>query len=179
MTIYGLQRDCLDWIASYLTDRKQAVWIDHVLSDWLDVEVGVPQGSILGPLLFIIFANDLPYSLTCSLDTYADDSTLTSTHTSTNEINLDMSENCQHVSTWMSENKLCLNADKTHLMIAGTSQRLQTMDLDTIDISMDGFKLSESVEKYETLLGVNFQPDLKWGKHMVELESKLKTKYIN
>ena len=98
LKIYGLEEDFIEWIASYLKDRKQAVWIDHVLSDWLDVTVGVPQGSILGPLLFIIFANDLPHSLTCQLDAYADDSTLTSTKETVDEINEEMNENCTIVS---------------------------------------------------------------------------------
>ena len=119
MRIYGLDEEFSEWATSYLTDRKQAVWIDHVMSGGLDVNVGVPQGSILGPLMFIIFANDLPHSLTCHLDTYADDSTLTSTKSTVEELN----ENCALVSDWMWRNQLCLNADKTHLLITGTIVR--------------------------------------------------------
>ena len=61
------------------------------------MKAGVPQGSILGHLLFVIFANDLPFLLTCHLDTYADDSTLTSTKKDINSINYDMNNNCSKV----------------------------------------------------------------------------------
>ena len=87
-----------------------------------------------------------------------------------------MNENCELVSTWMRENKLCLNADKTHLLVAGTAQRLLRVDLDNVNITMDGFRVVEADEKFETLLGVHFQPNLKWNKNMSELQSKLKTR---
>ena len=156
LKIYGLDDEFAEWVTCYLTSRRQAVWIDHVLSDWLDVTVGVPQGSILGPLMFIIFANDLPHSLTCPIDTYADDSTLTSTKSTVEELNEDLNENCALVSKWMWENQLCLNADKTHLLVTGTSQRMKRMDIhENLNIVMDGFKLSESEEHSEYLLGVH------------------------
>ena len=177
LKIYGLDEEFSDWVSSYLSDRKQAVWINHVLSDWLDVTVGVPQGSILGPLLFIIFANDLPHSLTCPLDSYADDSTLTSTKKTVEEVNSELNENCALVSTWMWKNQLCLNADKTHLLVTGTSQRMSKMVItNKLDIKMNGFQLTQSEELSEYLLGVYIQADLKWTKHIDELKSKIKTR---
>ena len=175
MKVYGLDKDFLEWLESYLTERKQAVWCDNTFSDCLEVNTGVPQGSILGPLLFIIFANDLAYSLNCELDQYADDSTLTSCKESVAEINQELNQNCEQVTTWMMENELCLNADKTHLMVGGTSQRRQIVKPEeNIDIEMDGFPLKESVEKSEKLLGVILQPNLKWNKHIHELQNRLK-----
>ena len=76
LSAYGVTEDALQLLRSYLTDRKQHVKIDGNLSDWQIMKCGVPQGSILGPLLFNIYMNDANFSdISCSLRFYADDTT--------------------------------------------------------------------------------------------------------
>ena len=102
----------------------------------------------------------LPHSLTCQVDSYADDSTLTSTKDNIEDLNQELNENCNLVNEWMYQNQLCLNADKTHMLITGTGQRLRRMNIsEQLDIKMNGFKLSESVEKSENVLGIHIQSD--------------------
>ena len=84
-----------------------------------------------------------------------------------------MTENCQLVSTWMAGNKLKLNADKTHLMTVGTIERLRRQQSDVM-VYMDGHQLTESPEQFETLLGCQVEPSLKWHVQINELLKKLK-----
>ena len=112
---------------SYLENRQQAVWINQCYSDFLEYNVGVPQGSILGPLLFLIYYNDLPYEIDCSLEAYADDSTL-SYSGNDSMIGYALSKNCSKVVDWMKKNRLKLNVEKTHVMLLGTNQRLKNIN---------------------------------------------------
>jgi ribonuclease P/MRP protein subunit RPP40 len=127
LRIYGVEEDFLCWISSYLTNRYQAVWMDHILSEFLHSEIGVPQGSNLGPLLFLIYFNDLPYTLEGEIDSYADDTTMTMAGDSVEEIGRKLTEDCRRVSEWMTQNKLKLNPDKTHILTVGTEQKLRTL----------------------------------------------------
>ena len=175
LKIYGLEEDITTWILSYLTDRYQSVWIDHVYSDFLHNSIGVPQGSNLGPLFFLIFFNDLPTFISEEIDCYADDSTIGATAGEATEIGSKLTKDCEQLCTWMKANRFKLNADKTHFMVAGTSARLQNMD-DKLVVEMDGISLKESEEKCEVLLGVNIKSDLKWSLQVKELTTKLKTR---
>ena len=142
MRIYGIDEEFLHWISSYLTDRYQAVWLDHILSDFLHCEVGVPQGSDLGPLFFLIFFNDLPATLDSPVDNYADDTTVTATAKNVEEINIKLSEDCSKVSDWMRSNKLKLNPGKTHIMTVGTRERIRNLP-EKVKVEMDSILLVE------------------------------------
>ena len=172
LRIYGVEEDFLSWISSYLTDRYQAVWIDHVLSEFLHCEVGVPQGSNLGPLFFLIFFNDLPHTLDCEVESYADDTTMTATGGSVEEIGVQLTTDCEKVSHWRA-NKLKLNPDKTHILTMGTQKRLSNLS-ETVKVTMDNVELKEDPSKCELLLGCKIQANLKWHQQVASLLTKLR-----
>ncbi|CAB4034475.1 Hypothetical predicted protein [Paramuricea clavata] len=87
LAIYGLKDSTLQWFKSYLTERKQLVSIGRATSDLLPVHTGIPQGSSLGPLLFILFINDIPFvNKDCNSYIYVDDTTLVKSGTSINTV---------------------------------------------------------------------------------------------
>ena len=177
LEIYGLETDFLNWIRSYLSDRHQCVWIDHTMSSFLHCEVGVPQGSNLGPLFFLLFVNDLPFILDCDMEQYADDSTLTATGADIADIDEKLSNSCLTVSRWMASNQLKLNPDKTHILTLGTEARLR-MPGNEVSVVMDGISLKQDPGKSETLLGCKIQANLKWHIQIQELLSKLRIRLV-
>ena len=177
LEIYGLEPAFLEWIKSYLLDRHQGVWIDHTLSTYLPCDVGVPQGSILGPLFFLIFVNDMPNIIENYIEQYADDSTLTAIGQTIDEVNAKLEYDCHSVKLWMEQNQLKLNPDKTHVLTIGTDKRLSSLD-NKISDRMDGIELQESADGFEYLLGCYIQSNLKWKKQVTELAAKLKKRLI-
>ena len=113
------------WFKSYLTERKQCVEVGSVFSEFLPVSCGVPQGSILGPQLFLIYINDMNISLNCKLSLYADDSALIYSHRDFVEIGTYLSQELAKCKLWLVDNKLSLHIGKTECLLFGTSRRLQ------------------------------------------------------
>ena len=99
------------WFESYLSNRSQKVIVNDKSSEWLPLKFGVPQGSILGPLLFIIYVNDLP-KVCSNVDIllFADDTNITAIGCSDSEISMDLIK----IEKWLIANKLVLNSSKTY-----------------------------------------------------------------
>jgi hypothetical protein len=73
---YGIHGNNKNWIKSFLNNRTQAVALENTISDNVDVASGVPQGSVLGPVLFLIYINDITYNITSNIRLFADDCTI-------------------------------------------------------------------------------------------------------
>ena len=120
---YGIRGTVLDWFKSYLTDRKQYVSVNGSNSSYLNVTCGVPQGSVLGPLLFLIYINDLPYSsskLTFYL--FADDTNIYCEAENLDLLQGTVNNELKKVKIWLDVNKLSLNIDKTNFIIFKSPQ---------------------------------------------------------
>ena len=121
----GMRNTELSWFKDYLDNRQQCVRVNNTDSCYLNVNCGVPQGSILGPLLFILYVNDLPTVINkCKVVLYADDTLLLYAHKDENEIKKVLEYDLENVAKWFDQNKLHLNVKKTKWSMFGTRQRL-------------------------------------------------------
>ena len=110
---YGLNEQTLNFFTSYLENRSQRCFVNGHLSQKVSVRCGVPQGSILGPLLFLIFINDLPNCFdTAKTTMYADDTTLTFCASDTNSLESQINSELKQLNQWLVANKLTLNVSK-------------------------------------------------------------------
>lgn len=118
---YGFRGIVLEWFKNYLTNRKQYVSYQSVNSELQDIKCGVPQGSILGPLLFILYMNDIT-STSSMLEfiLFADDTTILYSHPEIETKNDLINNELLEVSNWFKANKLSINASKTNYMLLGT-----------------------------------------------------------
>ena len=172
LKLYGIKDETLSWFDKNLSQRRQQVSINNAKSEFEQVTYGVPQGSILGPLLFLLFINDLPsYTSNVSTDLYADDTTLYAIQDSLEitENNLDSALNNLHI--WCKCNGMLLNSAKTKVMLVTTNQKCKRINTDKLNLIYNDESLSMTTS--DKILGVCVDNNLNWTEHVKSLTKKI------
>lgn len=161
---------------SYLRNRTQITSVNNKISDPGLVTSGVPQGSILGPLLFLIFINDLPLALSrniSSIDLYADDTTIYDMQSDLHTLKLNLQEALFSLHIWCKQNGMLLNTEKTKVMIITTRQKRIHIDESILTLSYNGTELNLTTA--DKILGVNIDANLTWNEHFNFICKKIST----
>ena len=166
---YGIRGVSNDWFASYLSNRRQFVSLNGINSDYQTITCGVPQGSVLGPLLFLLYINDMPKcSNILEFHLFADDTNLFLNNPNIINLETDLNTELEKVSQWLYANKLSLNIDKTSFVVFHSPQRriLHNMNLRISNTSIK----SDTCVKY---LGLILDSNLNWKAYIHELSKKI------
>ncbi len=166
---YGIRGTSLNWFQSYLCDRKQYVSVNGHSSSACYITCGVPQGSVLGPLLFLIYINDLPNSSKLlKFFLFADDTNIYFESDDLIRLSKTVNKELKKVKTWLDCNKLALNVDKTNFVLFH-SPRKKLQNLINLKLGKNSIKNT----KYVKFLGVLVDEHLSWKYHITELYKKL------
>ena len=169
LELYFNSSKSVTFIQSFLSNRKQTVFTNGCYSTEGPVTFGVPQGSVLGPLLFCIFINDLPLQITNSAvecHMLADDTTLQSANSSKKQIEIDLNKALCDISVWCKQNNMILNPSKSKCMLITTRQKHQLSKL-TLDLSINDTSIDQVSE--HKLLGIIIDDKLQWQPHIDHL----------
>ena len=144
MEALGFNQDIIRWFRSYLSDRKQLVDVSGILSSSSTISCGVPQGSILGPLLFLIYVNDMSGAINNKLLLYADDSAILVADKKISTIESLLQNELEVISEWLVDNKLSLHLGKTESILFGSKSRLRSQS--NLRISCKGTQIESKEE---------------------------------
>ena len=168
MQKYGVSGNELAWFTYYLQDRRQLCKVNGVSSRIEEIYCGVPQGSCLGPLLFIVYINGLPFCLeNCQVTMYADDTSISFTAKSVNDLNMRLNKEFDSLRKWFQGNKLSLNVLKTQAMVIGSRPNLKKIS--TKLVKPPSFTIGGSdVEMVGNVkyFGVQIDRHLAWDEHI-------------
>ncbi len=164
---YGISGIEREWFTNYLFARQQCVLVNGERSSFNPINCGIPQGSILGPLLFIMHFDGIAASLKhCNILMYADDTVIYCSHKSIEQMEAKLQEDFASITSWLEENQLVINMKKgkTESMLFGTEKRLSNLSNQQIDLEYNGLKVS-STSSYK-YLGAHLKPSLNMNDHV-------------
>ena len=163
---YGIDHGALKWLDSYLSDCQQKCIVNGELSSAHAVTCGVPQGSLISLLLFLIYINNLPNCLSKALPRmYADDTSISITASSLLELESALNTELANLHEWLNVNKLSQHC-QTELMLMGSRQRLATTIGHSLTVQIKGHEIDRV--PHTKSLGVYIDQNLSWSKHVNE-----------
>jgi hypothetical protein len=169
LEFYGVRGLPLKWFTSYLNNRKQFVQYDKRASKCLDIKCGVPQGSVLGPLLFIIYTNDLSNCLTETKSIlFADDTTIYASNRNIKDLYKCVNTDLSKLNNWFCANKLSLNVSKTNYLLF-TNSKINYDETFSLTINKSIIKRKTCLK----FLGILIDDHLHWHAHINSCQSKL------
>ena len=168
---YGIRGVALKFFESYLHERKQYTFVNGVRSNWLTVLCGVPQGSVLGPLLFLLYTNDLANSTNFSTNLFADDTCLSLSGNNLQELNRQCNVESGLVENWFRANKLTTNSKKASKFLLSRYNNIRANRISSFRIKMGNIEL-ERVKSVK-YLGVMLDEGVTWSEQIDFLATKL------
>ncbi len=177
MRALGLSGSAVCWFTSYLTERTQCVSVNNSLSSPSETVCGVPQGSILGPLLFLVYVNDMERAVRCKLLLYADDSALLVSGRSVKEIETELSSELSNVRTWLIDNKLSLHLGKTQSILFGTQKRIRKKSTMSVTCGDTAISAKQTVEYLGSQMGQTVDGQEMYYRTHATAHSRLKFLY--
>ena len=163
LAVYGLSPGTLTLLASFLTDRKQTVHVNASTSDVRSLKYGVPQGSVLGPLLFCIYINDLPLFIKACCEHFSDDTTVPSSNSNLRKLLESLQESVNSLLKLTELKHMSLHPDKTKFMLITTRQKRQNLPLKCPPIFL-GYQTVNEVDNHK-VLGDTIDCNLSWSSH--------------
>ena len=164
---YGFAKSALKFVYDYLKGRKQRTKVNGSYSSWKDLNCGMQQGSILGPLFFNIFTNDIFYFLDkCKLANFADDNTMYTIEDSVYHLLQTLRKEASEIQNWFKVNEMKSNDDKCHLIVTNDS----TISSSNPYINLGNQRIEN--ENSVTLLGIEIDNKLNFNKHVTNLVKK-------